>query len=602
MAYPVRSLASLALLVCAGLAVGQPRRGESAEPPLADANQVAPAGGRFDPDERPVERVQHTVPGTATDPSPTRMPAALPPAVADPAVVPAQYNYTRPSPRPAGELPTPVVTLNIEGSEVMPSGQPVVYKLHVRNVSAARAHNVVLKVTPPKNATKVHNEPAPTHEKDTADQIWEFKTLEPGQIRTVELSYKPKDDAAGEVTIQARVQIDYGRGMTTQVAPPTLTVKKEGPEKLVKDEVQTYRVTIKNTGRVTVRDIEVKDLLVRGLVHEGRETSRGTVDGQLTSSVEQNGAERMWSIPALAPGQSRVLEYRVRARETGKLSSIVSVKAPGMGPKQTSFDTEVLTAALGLEVTGPPNGKGAVNQAALYSVVVRNRGTADLKNVVVRALFPPDIRPTRATNQGESFRDSVQWVFKTLKTGEAKELTLGLMTASPGLRKVQFAAKGDKGQEQRQVETTEFAGMPNIDWDTDVPGTAGVGKPMTYKVAVSNRGTATGTIQLMVDLPQNVEFVRTDPPAAPVTGARTKAVRFPEYTIPAGKKATYTLEVKARAAGEARAVFHLTEVGREPARHDKVTNVTGADERPPTGPPPATGPVRERVGSGPPRE
>ena len=110
---------------------------------------------------------------------------------------------------PAGELPTPVVTLNIEGSEVTPSGQPVVYKLVVRNVSAARAHNVVLKVTPPKNATKVHSEPAPTHDKDTADQIWEFKTLEPGQSRTVELSYKPKDDA-DDVKLQARVQIDFG--------------------------------------------------------------------------------------------------------------------------------------------------------------------------------------------------------------------------------------------------------------------------------------------------------------------------------------------------------------------------------------------------------
>jgi uncharacterized repeat protein (TIGR01451 family) len=245
-----------------------------------------------------------------------------------------------------------------------------------------------------------------------------------------------------------------------------------------------------------------------------------------------------------------------------------------------------------------------VNQAALYRVVVQNRGTADLKNVVVRALFPPDMRPTRATNQGESFRDSVQWVFKTLKSGEEKELTLGLVTASPGLRKVQFVAKGDKGPEDRRVETTEFAGMPNIDWDTDVPGTAGVGKPMTYKVTVSNRGTAPGKVEVAVDLPTNVDRVQENPPAGTVTGARTKAIRFPEYVIPPGKKATYTLEVKARAAGEARAIFWLSGdgIGKEPLRHDKVTNVSGADERPPTGPPPATGPARERVGSGPPRD
>lgn len=588
MSYPVRSLAPLVLLLCAGLAAAQPRRGESREPPLADETQVVAAGGKFDPDELPVVRAQAVIPLAA--------PATLPLAVVDPEVLPAAY--TGPV-QPAGELPTPVVTLTVKGSEVTPSGQPVVYKLTIRNVSAAKAHNVVLRVVPPKNATKVHTEPAPTH--DEAEQRWEYKTLDPGQSRAVELSYKPKDDA-DEVKLQARVQIDFGRGMITQVAPPTLTVKKEGPEKLVVNEVQTYRVTVKNTGRVTVRDIEVRDVLVRGLVHDDREMTRGTVDGRLTSSVEANGSERMWSIPALAPGQSRVLEYRVRARETGKLPSTVLVKAPGMGPKQASFDTDVMTAALKLDVAGPANQKGTVGQAALYKVVVQNRGTADLKNVVVRALFPPDLRPTKATNQGQSFKDSVQWVFKDLKAGEEKELTLGLTTASPGSRTIQFVAKGDKGQEQRQVVKTEFAGMPNIDWDTDVPGTATAGKTLTYKVTVTNRGTAEGRVEVAVDLPANVDFVRSDPSAAPVTGKTTRAYRFPVLAIPAGKKTTYTVEVKARSAGEARAIFWLSgdAVGAEPLRHDKVTNVSGAEERSPTGPAPA--PDKSRVGAGPGRE
>jgi uncharacterized repeat protein (TIGR01451 family) len=592
MAHPVRSLASLALLACAGLALGQPRRGESPEPPLADPTQVYPAGGQHDPDERPVERVQHIVPGAPT-------PARLPRAVADPEVVPAQYN--RPVVLPAGELPTPVVTLNIEGSQVVPSGQPVVYKLTVRNVSAARAHNVVLKVTPPKNTEKVSAEPAPTHDKDTADQLWEFKTLEPGQTRTVELSYKPKGET-DEVKIQARVQIDFGRGMITQVAPPMLTVKKEGPEKLVQNEAQTYRVTIKNTGRVTVRDIEVKDVLVKGLVHDDRERSRGTVDGRLTSSVERDGLDRTWSIAALAPGQSQTFEYRVRARDLGKLSSTVMVKAPGV-VKQTSFETEVMTAELGLSVTGPPGDKGVVGTAALYRVVVQNKGSADLKNVVVRALFPPDMRPTRATNQGQSFKDSVQWVFKDLKSGEAKELTLGLTTSSPGLRKIQFVAKGDKGQERRQEVPTEFAGMPNPDWDATGPGTASVNKKLTYQVTVSNRGTASGKYELSVDLPPNMEYVQSTPTAAEVTGRGTRGRRFAPFEVPAGKKATLTLELRARSAGEARVIFTLIgdRIG-EKAVHDVMTNVVGTDDRPSTGPPPATGPIRERVGAGPGRE
>src|SRR5262245_59619127 len=104
MAHPVRSLSILALLVCAGLVAAQLRRGESREPPLADENRVEPAGGKFDPDELPVQRAQNLVPAPAAAPTP------LPRAIVDPDVVPAQH--TRP-PLPAGDIPTPVVTLNI---------------------------------------------------------------------------------------------------------------------------------------------------------------------------------------------------------------------------------------------------------------------------------------------------------------------------------------------------------------------------------------------------------------------------------------------------------------------------------------------------------
>ena len=127
------------------------------------------------------------------------------------------------------------------------------------------------------------------------------------------------------------------------------------------------------------------------------------------------------------------------------------------------------------------------------------------------------------------------------------------------------------------METTELAGMPNIDWDTDVLGTASVGKSMTYKVTVSNRGTAPGKVELAVDLPANVERVQENPPAAAVTGPRTKAVRFPELVLPPGKTATYPLEVKARAAGEARAVFCLSGdgIGRTRRGQAQVRNVAG---------------------------
>src|SRR5262245_58613781 len=180
---------------------------QTREPPLADEVDPAEVKGRFDPDE-PVQRHQHTTPGTA--------PATLPGEIlTTPGVVPAQYTRVV---APAGELPAPVVTLNIEGNEAAPTGQPVVYKLHVRNVSRARAHNVVVRGIPPKNAEPIHAEPPPT-KKEEIGATWDLKTLDPGQAKTIEVAFKPKD-GADEVKVQARVQYDFGRGMVTNVSAP----------------------------------------------------------------------------------------------------------------------------------------------------------------------------------------------------------------------------------------------------------------------------------------------------------------------------------------------------------------------------------------------
>jgi uncharacterized repeat protein (TIGR01451 family) len=548
--------------------------GQTREPPLADESEdILQARGQHDPDNPTTIRpADHVIPAG---------PALLPGSVVNPGIVPAQYTGTY---VPGGEIPTPIVTLNIEGSDVSPTGQPVVYKLHVRNMSRARAHNVVVRVSPPKDVDRVKADPPPTH--DEAETRWEFKTLDPGQSRTIEVSYLPKGEEV-EVKLQARVQYDFGRGMITRVSAPTLSVKKDGPEKVVVGDVSTFRITVTNTGKVPIKDIEVRDFLHKGLVHEDRETSRGAVDGRLMSSINPTRAERTWSISTLGPGQSRTIDYRVKAQTAGKIGSTVLVNAPGV-KKEAAFDTEVLTANLQMATEGPEGQKGTVGVPAGYKVAVENRGSAELRNVVVRCVYPPDMRPTRATNGGQPLRESVQWVFKELKPGDRKELSVALVTSTPGNRTVRFSAKADRGAEQKQELKTEFAGVANLDWDTDAPGTESVGRTLSYRITVSNRGTAPADkTEVRVDLPANVDLVDTTPASTRATGQNAKMVMFAAYDIPAGKKTTYLIRVKARSAGEARVIFWLNRPGAEPARHDKVTNITGGDGRSPAGPPPA---------------
>ncbi len=537
MRYPSTRYLVLSVLVAgAGLGLAQVPVGrpfQSPEPPYADDVDTASVKAQVGAKDNGIEQASRRAPASADGPR------SLPSTVTDPSgVVPVQYTRVA---TPASEIPTPVVTLNIEGNNVSPSGQPVIYKISVRNTSRAKAHNVIVRVIQPKNAERIKWEPTATE--DAAIARWEFKTLEPGQERTIEISYRPKTDTE-EVKIQARVGFDFGRGMITKVSAPSLSIKKEGPEKLVIGDIVTYRITVTNNGHVTIHDIDVKDMLNHGLAHEDREISRGMVDGRLVSNIDPKNGERTWSIPVLAPGESKVIEYRVRVREQGRIGSTVKAIASNV-TKEAGLDVTVLTARLQVHADGPGGDKGTVGQSAIYRVTVDNRGTADLKNVVVKCLYPPDMHPTKATNGGRPFRDRVQWIFRELKAGESKELNIGLRTSTPGTRTVQFSAKADKGPEQTASTKTTFAGVPTIDWDTDVPGTVSVGKTMTYRVTVSNGGTAAAKrIQVRVDLPDNVDLVDTVPPSGKGIGQNAKQVIFPEYDIPAGKKTTLRIRVK----------------------------------------------------------
>jgi uncharacterized repeat protein (TIGR01451 family) len=559
---------------------------ESREPPFADELPDRARGG-YDPDESSeVRAAQYVVPGR-----PLTSPGLLPGGLSTgPIVVPAGYTEV------AGSLPTPQVTLDVEGSDVAATNQTVVYKLTVRNVSRAKAHNVVVKVIPPKKAAKVKADPQPTKDED-ADTQWKWDILEPGQTKTIELAYKP-DATAEEVKIQARVQFDFGRGLITKISPPTLSVKKDGPEQIVVGDKVTYRITIANTGKVTIRDIEVRDLLSKGLEYDDREIERGSVDGRLASNIDRKNGERTWTGLTLAPGETKNLAFSVKALAAGRIPSTVQVKAGDL-LKETGFDVEVLTAQLEVKAEGPASGKGTVGQPAVYRMTVENRGTSDLRNVTVRCLFPPDMQVKKATQSGQPQRDSVQWTFAHLKMGEQKELNISLQTKSPGMRTILFSARAEKGQEQKTQVKTDFAGMPSLDWDVEAPGVGAVGKPMTFRVTVSNRGTATGKARVHVDLPKTLNVSSTTPQAGRGEGVNAKEVRFSEVDVPPGKKTTYVIRVDASSAGEAKAIFWMDEVGGESKREDKVINVTAPDTHSPAGPPPARGVDPTKVGSSP---
>jgi uncharacterized repeat protein (TIGR01451 family) len=523
------------LLFAATAYAQYPMPPQTPEPPLADDPKASPA----DPDQ--------------PSPTPTE-PGTIQPAV---------FNQAVPLQQPTRELSTPVVTINVVGSDTAAVGAEIPYRITVQNRSPAKAHHVLVRCPVPKNAAFVKASPSPNAEQP--DLQWELETLEPQASRTIELTFQP-NEGENEIRVLARVQFDHGQWVRTQIAKPGLALKKIGPREGVLYDDLSYRIEVTNTGKVAVRDARVTDQLPEGMEYE--------TDNSAASTIDREKNQRTWKLARLGPGEKRSLEYRAIAKKTGSMNSMTEVVA-GNIRETTPFKATILEARLELNLDGPKDGAAFVNQPAAYELAVRNTGTAILNNVRVTCTFPSDVRLARASNGAQFFKDAVQWIFPKLNAGESRTLTFHLTAPSGGIRKVSASVRADRGLEQTADLSTDFQGITALNWDTEGTSVASVGKEIKYTITVRNTGSAEASnVQVRALLPPQVEFRDQ---ANPPFRYRERAIVFDPIRIPPRRSATYTLTVTAKQKGEALFRFELLadHLRSGSVAHEKTTAING---------------------------
>ncbi len=488
----------------------------------------------------------------------------------DPEVTPAQF--TTPSrvasPGESGggavaDPATPVVRIQVRAPAHLAPGKPLVYRITVTNTSSATAYRVRVRHPFPLegvNAPPVA-EPQPEPAAVGANEFaWVYSELKPGATKEITLTYTMKADAKG-VTAKAFVGFEHGQAVTTDPEKPKVTVTKSAPEKAVGTEPIPVRVLVKNVSRVTVKDVEVVEDISKGFefVADGDSEPTG-VPGQ-----------RSWRIKELAPGQSRAIEYRVRAKEKAKgaefvaTSNVKSGDVKGITEPAKSV-TRVLSPDLKLDVTGPAT--KSLDEPAEYAVSVTNTGNTTLNSVRVVADVPADCTVKKITNGGQRSRDQLVWDVPTdrkngpLGPGETATVRFTLVGKRAGARRVAVNADGGRGVEQAREVTTTFTGVAALKYTVELdPGVVVVGKNAIVRYAVRNTGsTAAKNVVLRVKLPGNVEPVQTFPTR---TNAVSGETEFEPQTVLAGDEIRYAITYTAKAPGPAAFVFKLSADGTE---------------------------------------
>jgi uncharacterized repeat protein (TIGR01451 family) len=483
----------------------------------------------------------------------------------DPDVAPAQF--TQPAGVASGVVsdpPTPVVRVQVRVPANVAPGKDVTYKLVVTNTSQANAYKVTVRNPVPAGATFVRAEPKPDTQPGQAVQepVWTLGTLRAGDRREIELVLKPTAEAK-EIRNQAFVSFEHGQAVITQINKPKLAVAKVAPKQAAQTDPIPVRVVIENKGRVPVAGVElVED------VSKGFEFAAGA-EGEKGTSAQQ----RIWRLGTLRPGERKVVEYRLTAKEAAELLATSVVKSPDVPEgERAECTTRVLTAAMTLDLTGPAAVGGG--EPALYEIVARNTGTLPLTNVRVSGSVPGDCTLTKMTNGGQRYRDQVAWLIPQLEPGEAQSFRLGLRANTTGQRTVRAAAHGSRGLEKARELRTSFQGTALLQWRAELDPQVSAGQQRVLTVRVENRGgEAAKNVRLRVELPQQVSVQQVTPKHR----ASPNLVEFDAVTVPANGEETFTITYQAERSGQAYFVMKLWAdmLGEQPLTKEQAVEITG---------------------------
>lgn len=509
-------------------------------------------------------------------PVPPKEPEQLPPIVIqDENVVPAAATQpggvVRPvagvSGRDVADPPHPVVTIRVRVPSDAAPGDDIKYVITVRNVSAADAHSVTVRnplATEVEAVVKADPEPdkALSNPKQV---VWALGTLKAGAVKTLELTLRHKPGIP-ELKNLAYVKFEHGQSVTTKLAKPTVKVTKSAPKQTVRDETFAVKLLIENTGKVPAEGVRVVENLP-----SSAEVEAVTAGGKKLPQAE--GQQWAWEIPKLQPGERKVIEYRVTAREAKDVFTLTSVTGQKMTPdRPAEARTQVLVPGLQVKLSGP-TGVVAAGESARYEIVVTNTGTLPSTNLKITGTIPADCKPTMKTDGGQIYRDSIVWTLPRLEAGESQSFRFGVKASTTGRRIVSASATDARNQKSGQEVATVFAGTAALVWETTFnPQTIQTGKQGTFTVKVKNNGGEQARdVRLRLDIPDEVKVVQQTPNVR-VDG---NVIQFPAEVIPAYGEKTYTLTIEGAKAGQAWFKIALAAdcLGDRPMQTEKMVEV-----------------------------
>jgi uncharacterized repeat protein (TIGR01451 family) len=447
--------------------------------------------------------------------------------------------------QPASPPPPPPVRTTHGGAAVdrmapveVIVGQAFTYKLKVSNITPGPLANVTVVETLPSGFTLKSTAPQAT--RSGSGLTWNLGRLAAGESKT--LAVTGTAAKTGELKYCVDVTYKLPTACARIVAvQPALRLIKTGPAEVLICEPITFIVTVQNTGSGPATNVRITDELPSGLV--------AIVDGKETGTVVGN-------VGTLAPGKSARITVNARATKAGTFTNKASASADMGLVASATHPIRVRQPTLAVKKTGPA--MRYLGRNATYQVTVSNTGDGQARGTILTDVLPSGMTLISADNGGKASGGKVIWDLGTIEPGASKKVSLTLRADRIGTaRNVAMAtAKCTKAQGET---ATAIKGIPAILLEVvDVEDPIEIGANVTYRIEVTNQGSAVGTgIKIVATLPPEQTYVSsTGKTKVTVVG---KTVTFaPLGQLAPKAKAVYTIVTKGVKTGDVRFKVELT--------------------------------------------
>jgi uncharacterized repeat protein (TIGR01451 family) len=169
-----------------------------------------------------------------------------------------------------------------------------------------------------------------------------------------------------------------------------LGLKITGPKQQYANLPARYQITVSNTGTTAATNVAIANPLPPGttLVNAG-------------SGGRFHANQVAWLLGDLEPGVSRTVQLVLRAEKAGQVCNRANAQADNGLKVEAEACTDFKgLSALALDVDDSVDPL-PVGKDTAYTITVTNQGTADVTNIRIRALVPPEMQLLRASGASD---------------------------------------------------------------------------------------------------------------------------------------------------------------------------------------------------------